>query len=380
MKKAILINLFMYALIINLLAQSAEFPFLQDNYQTYSADNKLIALDTSKYNGKRSLKLMDNEIALLKNIEFRNFKLDIDMAGTGMAGIGFRASDLYNYEFIYFRSEESDTGNSIQYVPFYNGSTGWQLYPTSEYQKNADFTIKNWFHVTLEVKENKLKLTINNSPDHSMEVNLLRTDLIEGAILLKSEFTPFYFSNLEIKKLEGTKTVTNNETVANSPLDYWLVSEQFELNEPWLFWSSGSFVQSLKGWQNIQSDRNGLVNLSKYFEYPKDAVAVKTYIKSEMKSTKRLLFDYTHSMAIVLNSEVVFYGKEMDKYGRVYDEEQAIELDLREGENELILIIKGDGELYGDGVLYQGRKQAANWGFTAKIDDYSGITLNQKRQ
>ena len=377
MKKVILINLFVYALIINLLAQSTEIPFLHDNYLIHNAENKLISLDTTIYKGKRSLKLKDNEIALLKNIEFGNFKIDMDMAGTGMAGIGFRSSDLFNYEFIYFRAEESDTGNSIQYVPFYNGSTGWQLYPTSEYQKNADFTMKKWFHVTLEVKGNKLKLTINNSPDHYMEVSLLQTDLTKGAILLKSEFTPFYYSNLEIEKLEDYKTVAMKETNNNSFLNKWLVSEQFELNEPWLFWSTGSFVQSLKGWQSIQSDRNGLVNLSKYFEYPKDVVAVKTNIKSETKSTKKFLFDYTHCMVIILNSEVVFYGKEMDKYGRVYIEEQAIDLELKNGENELILIIEGDAGLYGDGVLYLGRKQAANWGFIAKLDNYSGVVVGE---
>lgn len=144
-----------------------------------------------------------------------------------------------------------------------------------------------------------------------------------------------------------------------------------------MFWSSGSFLESLKGWKKIEADRNGLVNLSKYFEHPNDAAAVKINIESESDITKKLLFDYTHTLIIILNSEVIFYGKEMDKLGRIYDGERQIDIHLRNGKNEFLMIVAGDSEIYGDDVLYQGRRQAANWGFTAKFNDYKGITLNE---
>jgi hypothetical protein len=357
--------------------QSIYYPFSKDYWNIYNAEGNSIALDTFKFKGKQSIKLKQNEIALLQKVEFKNFKLEVDMAGTGMAGIGFRANNLFNYEFLYFRSNELISDNTIQYVPIYNGSTGWQLYPTPEYQKKADFSMVDWFHVTIEAKNNILKLFINNKEKPTMEIDLIRSDLSIGQILLKSEFDPFYYANLKIEEIENNVNGTLKDVGNNTHINEWLVSEQFVLNESWLFWSSGSFLESLKGWQKIKADRNGLVNLSKYFEHPKNAAAVKKIIVSESDITKKLLFDYTHTLVVILNSEVIFYGKEMDKLGRMYDGERQIDIHLKEGKNELLMIIAGDSEIYGDGVLYQGRKQAANWGYIARFDDYKGITLNE---
>ena len=140
--------------------QSNSYPFLEDSWKVYNAEGNQSLIDTFYYKGKQSIKLEQNEIALLQKMEFKNFKLDVDITGSGMAGIGFRANNLFNYEFIYFRSKELAINNTIQYVPIYNGSTGWQLYPGEEYQKKVSFSMKDWFHVTIEVTDSKLKLII----------------------------------------------------------------------------------------------------------------------------------------------------------------------------------------------------------------------------
>ena len=378
MKNHILIFFVTYCTVVNLFSQSKTYKFSQDKWNVFNAENKIIAIDTIVYKDEHALRLKNNEIAHLQDVTFDNFRLDVDMAGVGMAGIGFRSKDLFNYEFIYFRSEASDTGNSIQYVPFYNGSTGWQLYSAPEYQLDGKFSMHNWFHVTLLVKDNDLELFINYSQTPYMVIDLLRKDLFKGSMLLKSEFDPFYYSNLKIEKLTGGSTAKIEEKENLNHINNWLLSEQFVLNEPWAFWQSASFLRSIKGWKSIEADKNGIVNLSRYFEYPKDAVAAKTIIISETNTTRQLLFDYTHTLMIILNSEIIFYGKEMDHYGCVYDEEQKIDLSLHKGENELMFIINGDTELYGDGIMYQGRKQSANWGFIAKLGDYKGLVVQSK--
>ncbi|UCG84730.1 MAG: DUF1080 domain-containing protein [Gemmatimonadota bacterium] len=374
------VNYCLFILFANTLAfhantQGRAYSFTDDELIVYDAENETIPLDTTVHEGKKSLRLKQNEIALLKDSDYDDFRLEVDMMGAGMAGIGFRSMDLFNYEFIYVRTESSGTENSIQYVPLYNGATSWQLYNAPEYETNASFNGNEWFHVTLIVQGDNLRLFINNSEDPRIEVELLRSDLSRGQILLKSEFDPVYYANVEIQELEARQSVSEPKEPADTHLTDWLISEPFPLNEGWLFWDTGSFLQSFEGWNQIAADRDGVINLSKYVSHPINAVAAKTVLTSESAVRRQLLFDYTHTLIIVLNSEILFYGKEMDDYGYVHDGEETIVLPLQQGENELLFLINGDAELYGEGVRYQGRTQCANWGYVAKLDNYDGITI-----
>jgi hypothetical protein len=355
--------------------QIRAYSFTDDEWIVYDAENETIPVDTTVHEGRKSLRLKENEIALLKDSDYDHFRLEVDMKGAGMAGIGFRSEDLFNYEFIYVRTESSGTANSIQYVPFYNGATSWQLYNAPKYETNASFDGIEWFHVTLIVQGENLRLYINDSPDPQIEVELLRADLSRGQILLKSEFDPVYYANVEIEELEVRQTAPRPKQPADTYLTNWLISQPFPLNEGWLFWDTGSFLQSFEGWRHVTADRDGVVNLSKFIAHPINAVAASTVLTAESAVRKQLLFDYTHTLIIVLNSEILFYGKEMDDYGYVHDGEETIVLPLKEGENELLLLINGDAELYGEGVRYQGRTQSANWGYIAKLDNYDGITI-----
>jgi len=106
-------------------SQTRSYSFTDDEWIVYDAENETIPLDTTVHEGKKSLRLKQNEIALLKDSDYDDFRLEVDMMGAGMAGIGFRSNDLFNYEFIYVRTESSGTENSIQYVPLYNRATSW---------------------------------------------------------------------------------------------------------------------------------------------------------------------------------------------------------------------------------------------------------------
>ena len=83
-------------------------------------------LDTI-FKGKTCLKLdgTSQAVAMLDTLNMDNFKIEVDIAGEVMSGIGFRVSDMYNYHFLYFRTFLGGTDEAIQYVPIYNGALSW---------------------------------------------------------------------------------------------------------------------------------------------------------------------------------------------------------------------------------------------------------------
>ena len=357
-------------------SQADKVEFSSGKWSYWDNGGSKISKVSDQYKNYNAIDLKDNEIALLENTDYENFRLEMDMAGSGMAGLGFRSNDFFNYELMYFRLTSGGTLGAIQYVPVFNGSTGWMLYPKN--QGTVNFKADEWFHVTVEVKGELMKIFVNNSDKPDFEVRLLRRDLTKGKIFLKSEFSPCYYANVKIRSIDpsmirdaSNKMITdkfNNKYLIN-----WTVSEQFVLNEPLSFWALDRVTKELKGWRKIDSNGEGIINLSKYFKHPKNTVCVKTILTLKDDTSKELIFDYAYSAMIVLNSKIIFFGKEMDDFGHLNDGEQRIDLSLNKGDNELLLFITGDTETYGGEKTYQGRTQAFNWGFISRLNDYDGI-------
>ncbi|MEL6944516.1 MAG: hypothetical protein AAFO82_17785, partial [Bacteroidota bacterium] len=135
-----------------LLAQN--FALTDDNWQIINNDNyENLEFKTVEFKGKQAIHLGRHQIALLNNKEYENFVLEADIAGGSMPGIGFRANNLFDYEYLYFRTFYGDGKNqeAIQYIPIFYGSQAWQLYNYPHYETSANFKPMEWFHVILEV-------------------------------------------------------------------------------------------------------------------------------------------------------------------------------------------------------------------------------------
>lgn len=349
--------------------------FTPDRWSYWDNDGNKISKTTELYKKINSIDLQNNEIALLENKKVENFRIELDIAGAGMAGIGFRGSDFFNYELVYFRITSGGTNAAIQYVPVYNGSTGWMLYAPSLYGGTANYYEDEWFHVAIEVANKNLKVFVNNSATPNLEIKLLHDDLKKGSLFLKSEFSSCHFANVKLKDAPKDKSTEKANSNTNQYLTNWQTSEQFTFNESMAFWAYPRVEQELKGWQAAQADENGIVNLSKYFKHPQQTVAASISLNAKDTLTKKFLFDYTYSIVIALNSRIIFSGKEMDNFGVMQDDEQAIDLHLQKGDNQLIIYLTGDADLYGNQKKYQGRIQAFNWGFVARLSNYDGVVI-----
>ena len=362
---------FLLALFPDLSAQSL--PLSSQYWKIINNDNnEEIDFQTVQFKGKEAIHLKRHQISLLKKGDYDNFVIEMDIAGASMPGIGFRAKDLWNYEYVYCRIFSSNKQDALQYIPIYNGAQSWQLYNYPTYESSAEFSNLEWFHLKMEVYGNYMRVYVGDSEQANLEVELLHDQLESGDIFLKTTFNEAYYTNIEIRPLEKPFSVEDTEQAAGF-LNDWEVSEQLEGN----FYSQRLFFQKLnhaeeKGkWKSVQADKNGIVNLSKYFEYPQQSAFAKTTIQSDQAKEIWLEYDYTQVLMIVLNGQILFHGRELDtgNFMRMMAGEESITLPLQAGDNQLVFWIRSDDEWQKEvgNPPYLGRDQAMNWGFLARM-------------
>ena len=357
--------------VFGLVTLSAQQPiFTPDQCVIYSEDNERVSYKDTLFKGKQALKLdgKSSSLALLKGIEVSNFRVEMDIAGEIMSGLGFHAKDGLNYQFIYFRPGMGGTREAIQYIPIYNGALSWVFYNYPTYETTAEVKSLEWFHAAFEVRGNNLKVFVNDEKEPKMDVTLFENPVKGGKLLLRGLFGPSYFANVTYRSLPEESSDTNttpNETF----LTAWEISREFpRAASATDFESILEQANAANQWKRINVPEDNYVNLSRYFEYPKGVAVTKTTISSENATQKKLHFDFVGRVQLLLNGIVLFDYHKI-RFERMFDGTFTVGLPLQKGDNELVVIAEGDASFFGKGFRYLGRDQHTNWGFIARLDD-----------
>jgi nitroreductase len=172
------------------------------------------------YNGRQALRLKKGDgerIAYLKDFTFENGIIELDIAALpSYTGLVFRVRTDQAYEGIYFRPQNSGHkdpgrhGHTVQYhaPPRYTWFYFREKAP-EKYETGASLTLREWFHVRVEVSGLQAKVYINGSTKPDMIINDLKHGVSRGSVGLwcgnGSEGT---FANLKIQTHEDTDTST----------------------------------------------------------------------------------------------------------------------------------------------------------------------------
>jgi len=315
-------------------------------------ENKSALLSDTVFLGKPCVKLDGKTVAAIwnKTAHLKNFRLELDIAGAVMPGIGFHVSDEQNYQFIYFRPGYGGTIEAIQYIPIYNGALSWVFY--GQYQAVADLHKLEWFHAAIEVRGDNLKVFTNNNQKPDMDIAMLKAEADEGSLLLRTMFGVAYFANLNYRELP--EEITD-----------WELSEQLPGGVSYGY----DQVKKIKSWKKINEQGDSYVNLCRYFKFPNGTLFARHILHADSATNKLLNFDFIGKLHILLNGKEVF---NYEKYllDRVQQGTLSIKLPLVKGDNELIFITEGDGFIFGKGYNSLGRLQHQNWGFIASISRF----------
>ncbi|MEM9001267.1 MAG: hypothetical protein AAGB24_13465 [Bacteroidota bacterium] len=362
-------NLLFIASLSMMFVNAQQSIFKKGEYAIYSEDNEKVAVKDTIFKGKQALKLdgTSRSVAILDGITTKNFRVEMDIAGQVMSGLGFHAKDGMNYQFIYFRPGMGGTREAIQYIPIYNGALSWVFYNYPVYETTADVQSMEWFHAAFEVRGNNLKVFVNNEPQPKMDISILEHPFDGGKLLVRSLFGPSYFANITHQPLTDN-TVGNKALPKTGFLTKWEISKQFPRDTTQQYFTNIVDQANANGdWKTINTTGDPYVNFCRYFEHPQGVVVAKTHLVSESESVQNLDFDFVGRIKIIINGNDLFAYKKI-KFERVFDGTFSIGLPLKKGKNELVVIAEGDAAFFGKGFRYLGRDQHTNWGFIAKID------------
>jgi hypothetical protein len=125
--------------------------------------------EVKEYMGRQCLQ----GYALLKDVEFDNGVIEVDMAVTGASsypGFVFRVRSDGDYERIYLRPHRAGLyPDAVQYTPVFNGIAGWQLYNGRGYTAGVELPVGEWIHLKLEVSGTRARLFVADMETPALE-------------------------------------------------------------------------------------------------------------------------------------------------------------------------------------------------------------------
>jgi len=118
----------------------------------------------------------------------------------------------------------------------------------------------------------------------------------------------------------------------------------------------------------VKGEASGLVDIARYVKKSRgknEVVLAKVVVHSEKEQIKKLSFGYSDKVSIFLNDDILFSGnysfrKREAEFVGIVGLNDAIYLNLKKGDNELLLIIT---DTYG------------GWGYICQLEDMEGIEI-----
>lgn len=290
--------------------------------------------------------------AFLKNVEFQNGVIEVDMAfdeTRAFGGIVFRMKMTGDYEQFYIRPHKSRFPDALQYTPVFKGLSSWQLYSGDGFTAVAEIPWDQWIHVKLEVSGTQARVYLDHAEKPALVVHDLKHGLTSGIVgLIAPNTGQIHFANFRCQM--------DNDLVFNAPPEIsaprgmitdWELSQSFktaQINRE--RYPDTQKLPEIK-WQKVKSDPLGLVDIArtimKLGQSP-DCVLARTNIHSEKSGLKKLTFGYSDEVSIFLNGEILFRGnsafqKRDPLFQGIVGLNDSVFLPLKEGSNELLLMV-----------------------------------------
>jgi len=309
-------------------------------------------------------------IGYLKNVEFLNGTVEVDLFSTGEINFGgfiFRVQSIEEYEWCWLRMHKTNglIQDGVQYAPVFNGQGCWQLNGGKGGIAPVDCPKNEWVHLKLEILNESAKLYVKDMTTPVLVMDRLQLGLKKGSIGVSSLYPKnLYFSNFSYQLNSEPVSPAPEEPIPSNILTDWRLSPSYKVKD---FEAIVSYPEAqmaeMKDWIVPEVDSTGLVNISRYFVHhgqQPDCAILKTTLHWEQDRLVKMNFGYSDAAAIFLNQQPVFWGNSAYRsrnlaYGGWISYNDAVFLNLKKGHNELVVVV---AEVFG------------GWGFQAKIEEF----------
>lgn len=324
-------------------------------------EGKVTFLD---YKGKKAMKIgsLSGQV-VLKDLVFKDGTIEFDIEphpAEFASAVYFHRKDAKEQEIVYLRVSRIGSklaNQGIQYAPYFDGVNMWDIYP--QYQAPAMAKTGEWNHVKLVISGKQMKVYVNDITNTVLEIPKLEGAMTEGSIAFEGEG---YISNLQIKpneteglaSYEGTDMTKHDgqylrKWAISAPILFPKGSETFAENLP----DADAFLES------IDAETAGLLNLTRRFGATpqRKIVWLKTTIKASEPTFTNLQIGFNDEIWVYLNNEMILVDKNLFQQvgmrknpgGRLSINNTIAKLNLKKGENELLIAVAND--FYGWGLM-----------------------------
>jgi len=233
---------------------------------------------------------------------------------------------------------------------------------------------RTWIRIKVQVIGCSASFYIEDMKTPALVVENLKRNVAKGGISLIGDGAGVYFADISITELPVQKepqSKLSKEKLSDKYLTKWGVSEMFTKDSVNFKNQIDSLFINKAIFKSIEADNDGLLNISTFYDDMTKTVALSCTLESEVDKKVKLNFDYADHLVILLNSGIIF-DKGMNfsppvgkgEEGRVFVEDESVQLDLKKGKNQLIFMLSADN------------RQKFNWGFVAKLESLEGIKKN----
>ncbi len=264
-------------------------------------------------------------------------------------GIDFRVQSEQRSEQIYVRPHRVGLyDDALQYAPVFNGVTCWQLYSGEGYTSSLDLELEKWVRIRIEVLDEQARIFIENMKNSVLFVKELAHAPVDGDLIFNGGRGDVYFSNISIQstndldKVEEPGSPSKNNQFPNWQLSSLQSSESFNSNRVAAF-----YKDFYAGWEDIEADETGLVNISKYRKNDKDlnCVYARSLFYSDSEETIKMAFAYSDAAKVFLNQELIYsgdyaYRSRGNSFTGAIHSRDTLYLKVQKGVNELFVISK----------------------------------------
>jgi hypothetical protein len=332
--------------------------------------------------GRPALKLAKG-FAYVRDLDLQNGTIDADMAFSKegeFLGLAFRVQSEDDYELFFLRSGLSGDREGLQYTPSFHGANAWQIYNLPTYAGAGEYPSDDqWFHLRVVVAGLEAKLYLNNATQPSLVIPDLKQGYSRGSIGFWGQSGGGYISNVIYTPDNASYTAELKQEFVPGTLTDWQLSESFDAGDrdP----ATYPDVRSLK-WEKVVAENPGMVVIQRYRRDPNilpqnqpgtmagttkiadrvpgsKFVYARTFIHADADQVRKLHIGYSDTVVVYLNGRPVYAGnntigaREHGFLGLLNPDNDAVYLQLKEGDNELMLAVT---EFFG------------GWGFICRLD------------
>ncbi len=350
------------------LAKAQTIPLDTSNWKI---DAKAYILEN--YKGKDAIYLQSGSITL-KDVSFLNGTIEYDIYlkdERGFPGVYFRTQENGDAEQFYIRPHQSGNPDANQAIPTTKNITPWQLYHGPRYSFPFEYTYDAWMHVKIKVNGDQAQVFFDWSETPNLSWNTFNDPQPGSVILTGGNGHGLHLADIKITT--AAPRITSFNPVEGAPIDgvvsQWSVSDKF--SEELLAEGADldAAVRERKWVGEIEVEEGIAANISRIHNRfdgsGSNTALARITINAKSDVVKLFEFGYSDRVVVFLNGKPIYRGNNRFmsrdyRYLGTIGLFDAVYLDLKKGENELIMAVSED---------------FGGWLVTGKLKDEDGIKI-----